>query len=243
MRGAKIGGIIGAIAFVGAMAAVFFATCTNVFAKMLGTETYPISGDPTHFDPLAALPEVTAKVGSGAVLTELDAWYVGSDGTMNLNAGYSPAPYTEYTFEIPAKDPPKEMPPIGAGRSEGDVWIQEVTVKVYEPGQMRSVTRMSGGSTTRFSYRNEGMDISRSNPRMGKLGKALEPKPTIKDMWELAQKAGASAEAVARVDYRSSDRSFSISGASVDLRWNEDGKLNENVLSNDIKKRLGIVEH
>lgn len=239
---AKIGTILGCAGFTAAMVAVYLASCTNVFARMLGQETFPISGDPKKFDPIAGLAEVQAKVGAGSVLTELEIWYVRADGTMDLMADYNPQPYAEYTFEVAAKDPPKTLPPIGAGRAEGDVWLETVRVRVSEPGRTRYVRRTSGGVSTSYSYRMEGMDFSRGSPHMGKLPKAINVAPTVLDAWKLAIKAGASKEAVARMEYRLDDVSFEIDKTEFDLRWDGEGKLKTNSLSTEMLKRLGLSD-
>jgi hypothetical protein len=216
--------VIGIAAFVGFI--IYFTAYSNTCAKMMGEETYPIAGNPTRFDPFAAIPDIKSKLGSDAILLEMDASSVRSDGTLDLKAQYKPAPTATYRFRVPIKEAPKDAPPIGAGRKPGDIWIQDVTVRVYEPGMRRHVTRVSGGSRSSYSYTNEGMDMDRSDPQMGSLEGALpDPKITTKEMWDFAISKGADKAAVARVSFEDDGYEFTISELKYHIRWDADGKL------------------
>ncbi len=221
------GGIIAVVAFVGAI--LYFTVFSNSCARMMGEETYPISGNPTAFDAFAALAEIKAKVGAKAVLFDLDASYVKSDGTMDLNATYKPSPNARYMFMVPLDKAPDDAPPVGAGRGPGDVWTQQVIVSVYQPGQRRNVTRTSGNSRSSYSYTNEGMDIDHGTPTMSSLERGLpDPKLTAQEMWKIAIEKGADKDAVATIGYDSGGYSFTIIGLQFYLYWDKDGKLNEN---------------
>ncbi len=225
--GCGIGGcILGTFGFV--FLILYLTVFSNSCAKMFGVETYPVSGNPRAFDAFAALPEIRAKVGEKAVLMEVDARFVKSDGTLDLNAAYKPAPNANYTFVLPLDEAPKGAPPIGAGRRPGDIWTQRVTVQVYEPGQTRHVTRIGGGSSTEYNYRNEGMDINRGAATMGNLDRALpEPRLNAKEMWKVALEKGADKDAVANIEYDSNGYSFQISALKVFLYWDMEGVFDE----------------
>lgn len=246
--GKKVGcGICGCIVgFLGLIfGIIYLTTFTNYCARMMGEETYPISGNPKAFDPIAAIPEIRAKVGARAVLVDIDASSVRADGTMNLDAKYSPAPRTNYRFQVPLDKAPEdqEAPPIGAGRGPDDVWVQDVTVQVYQPGQMRSVSRISGGSRSTYTYTNEGMDIDRSSPRMGKVPDGIaDITVSTQKMWEIALKLGAPKDAVASINIKDGDSTFRITGMKIDLRWDENGKLRDLYLSDEQKNILGLKE-
>ena len=220
------GGVVGVLGFVGFI--IYFTMFSNTCAKMMGEETYPIAGDPRRFDPFASIPDIQSKLGPGAILLQMDASFVRSDGTLDLKATYKPAPNADYRFRVPIKDAPKDAPPVGAGRKPGDVWIQDVTVRVYEPGLRRHVTRTSGGTRSSYSYTNEGMDVERSTPQMGSLGAGLpNPKLSTKEMWEVAISKGADRDAVARIRYEDDGYEFIISELKYHLRWDADGWLDE----------------
>lgn len=214
------------VGFVGLI--IYFTAFSNFCARMMGEETYPLSGDPARFEPFASVSDIRSKIGVGARLKSIEARYVRSDGTMDLNARYKPAPNVTYEFVMPLDKEPENAPPIGAGRSPGDVWLQTVTVKVYEPGQRRHVQRISGASRSSYSYTNEGMDVDRGTPSMGSIKESLdEPKISAKEMWEIALKKGADKDAVATLSYEEDGYRFTIAGSRVFLEWDRDGKFNE----------------
>jgi len=225
--GGCIAFVIGIAGFVGLI--LYFTVFSNSCAKMMGEETYPLAGDPARFDPFLAIPDIKSKLGPDAILLEMDASFVRSDGTLDLKAQYKPAPTATYRFRVPIKEAPKDAPPIGAGRRPGDIWIQDVRVDVYEPGMRRHVSRISGGTRSSYSYTNEGMDVDRSSPQMGSLEESLpEPKITTKEMWDFAISKGADKDAVARVSFDDDGYEFTISELKFHLRWDKDGKFEEN---------------
>jgi hypothetical protein len=218
--------VIGIAGFVGVI--IYLTAFSNTCAKMMGEETYPIAGDAARFDPFAAIPDIKSKLGAEAILLEMNASSVRSDGTLDLKAQYKPAPSADYRFRIPIKEAPKDAPPIGAGRKPGDVWVQDVTVRVYEPGMRRHVSRISGGTRSSYSYTNEGMDMDRSSPQMGTLEESLpEPKISPKQMWDFAISKGADKDAVARITFDDDGYEFTISELRYHLRWDKDGKFEE----------------
>jgi hypothetical protein len=229
--------------FVGTI--IYLTMFSNVCARMMGEETYPITGEPTRFDPIAAIAEIKAKAGAKAVFTEMDATSVRADGTMDLNAKYKPAPNATYRFQVPLDKAPdgQEAPPIGAGRGPDDIWVQDVTVRVYEPGMHRHVTRVSGGSRSSYSYINEGMDVDRGTPRMMKLEAGIPSvKVSTKEMWEVALKLGAPKDAVARIDLDDDEYTFGITGTKINLRWDKDGKLKDLYLTEEQRRMLGYKD-
>ena len=212
------------LGFIGAI--LYITVFSNVAAKWMGQETYPISGDAHHFNPIAAIPEIRRRVGEKAVLIDMSANYVNSDGTLDLHATYKPAPYVDYTFRLPLDKAPGDAPPVGAGRSPGDIWIQDVRVRVYEPGQSRHVKRVSGNTSSEYNYRNEGMDLDRGSPRMGNLKDALpELKLSTNQMWKVAMSNGAPRDAVAIIRVNYSGYSFTISSLKLNLDWDLKGNL------------------
>lgn len=213
-----------AVLFTGFAVMSYVAFFTNAFARSQGVETFPVSQSAARFDPFAELAEVRRRVGVGAHLRSIEAKFVRSDGTMDLSATYSPAPKAIYQFVMPPLKAPATAPPIGAGRKPGDDWIQEVEVECYRPGQMRFVSRSSGGSTTKFQYRNEGMDISRDSPRMGRIEPEIgDPKVTCPTLWQMAIAKGAPTDAVATIGFDSSGYHLYIAGVKAHVSLDASG--------------------
>jgi hypothetical protein len=204
---------------------LYIVIFTNSCAKMFGEETYPLKSPANRFDPFVGIEEVRERVGKNAHLVEVEASFVRHDGTMDLTATYRPAPRVTYKFVMPLDKAPDNAPPVGAGRSPGDVWIQQVDVDCYEPGQMRSVTKISGGSTTKYQYHNEGMDIDRRTASMGKLEPDIgAPKVTTSKLWEMAVANGAMKDAVARIKFDKDGYELSITGTPVRVELGPDGQ-------------------
>lgn len=206
---------------------MYWVLFTNGCAKILGLETYPVKGDASHFDPFASLADIRARVGAGARLVSIRADYVRSDGTMDLNATYRPAPNVTYQFQVPAKGKGK-APPIGAGGGANSAWVQSVEVSVYQPGQRRHRTTISGNSRTSYDYTNEGMEIERGSVMMSEVKPDLgDPKTSTQDLWKIALSKGAPKDAVATISYDSFGFEFSIRGAIVSFRCDANGKLKD----------------
>lgn len=228
-RAGKVAGCVGCgcpLVFVAALGTFLFIVLgTNTCAKMLGEELYPLKSDPKHFDPFVGIEEVRERIGAKARLVKVDASFVRSDGTMDLTAKYKPAPRVTYEFDVPLDKAPDNAPPVGAGRGPNDVWIQHVRVDVYEPGQGRSVTRISGGSRTQYQYRNEGMDVDRGTPTMGKLKDDIgEPKLSTQELWKAGLAKGAPQDAVATITFDEDGYEFSVTGVDARLEFDRNGK-------------------
>lgn len=218
----------GALIFAAFIGGVVYLSCSNFFANMMGEKTYKISGDNRHFDPFAKLPEVRSRLGSDARLIEIKASFVRPDGTMDLEAKYTPFPIANYYFQVPMDGPPENAPPIGAGRGPDDVWFRDVTVSCYQPGQRRSVTRTGGGSTTRYTYVHLGMDVDEGSPEAGKLEPGLpDPKCTTQRLWETAISRNARGDAVARIEYNKAGYSFRIDGTDIRFVCDADCRIKE----------------
>jgi hypothetical protein len=220
-RGCGCGLGLGIVGFVGFI--IWLTMFSNSCARMMGIETYPLTGDIRHFEPFKEVSQIRRRAGTGAVLTKIDATYVRSDGTMDLQADYTPPPGVVYTFEVPSKAPDK-VPPIGAGgRTADDVWFQTVRVTCRQVGQRKHVTRISGNSKSSFSYTNEGMEVDRGTPQSGKLHKDIgDPKRGCAELWRMALDKGAHKDAVAVIRMSDQGYDFSISGG-ISFRLNPDG--------------------
>jgi hypothetical protein len=184
-------------------------------------DTRPVPGDASRFDTVAALPDIRTYAGDGAQLISIEADYVRSDGTLELTADYSPSPNVEYQFarEVPR---PADAPPIGAGGANTGPWYEPITVKVDRPGKWWNVTRGS----SEFSYMNQGMERETSSPRNGMADQIVgDPTCPFVDFWQVAVKKDAPKDAVAIIEYDQYGYRFSISGLSVDLRFDMNCQL------------------
>ncbi len=225
-RRAGCAGCLGIVGFVGFI--LWMTMFSNTCARMLGQETYPFKSDTRHLDPFAALVEVRARVGKNAHLTQIRATFVRSDGTMDLNADYKPGPHVTYTFQVPLDKAPENAPPIGAGGGPDKQYVQQVDVDCFQPGQRRSVSKISGNSRTSYSYTNEGMDFYRHTATMAKLDPDIgEPKISTQDLWKIALTKGAPKDSVAGIDFDVNGYEFRIRDTKVRFQCDPSGKLKE----------------
>jgi hypothetical protein len=201
----------------------------QLFSQLTGVtlpETVSIQGDVSRFDPLAGLAEAQALAGAEAQLVEISASYVRMDGTMDLNAAYSPAPSTDYLFLRPVPRP-NDAPPVGVAGTTGGQWYEPITISAYRPGQRRFVSQLSGGVRTSYEYVNRGMTKRVGDPTTSPSGKPIEvPKCSFTDFWQVALTQDAPRDAVAIIEYDEDGYTFMISG-HVFLRFDHDCKLKE----------------
>jgi hypothetical protein len=204
-------GILGVLAFI-FLIIPFFETGGGQ------ADTRDVPGDATHFDPIANFAAIKAYAGEGAQLTGLDAYYVHSDGTLDLTADYYPR--LDLEFVIPTTRP-ANAPPIGAGGSVDDEWFIPVEIDIYQPGQWRKVT--SGSNS--YTYVNRGMQRDVDDPTSSDQTILPDPTCSFADLWAVALTKDAPSEAVAIIDYDQSGYSFRISDVSINLYFNMQCKL------------------
>lgn len=203
-------------------AGIVYVSCSNFFGNLMGEKTYKIQGDVTHFDPFAKLAEIRTHVPADARLISIEATFVRSDGTMDLNAKYTPFPQTTYTFERTLDKAPENAPPVGVGRGPNDVWLQEIEVSCWQPGQRRSVMKTGGGVSTKYQYTHLGIEVDEKSPTSGKPDPGIaDPKCSTQKLWEIAIEKGASKDAVARIEYDKNGYEFRIDRTGVDFRCDE----------------------
>ncbi len=187
-------------------------------------DTRSIPGDASHFDPVASFPSVLDYAGAGSELVSLSAYYVRSDGTMELTATYSPAPYVTYDFVRELDKAPDNALPIGAGGANTAPWYQPIEIHVYKPGQWRQVE----SSSSSYTYVNKGMERSVNDARNGLSSPiVVAPACPFAKLWEIALKHDAPAEAVAIITYDADGYTFSISGLSIYLTFDANCQLKE----------------
>lgn len=199
------------------LAAAFAPNLLNsVFSQFSGVEmiqSRPVEGSPTSFDPIASFDSMQAFAGEGAQLVDFEAYYVRSDGTLDLTAAYNPRVSADFVIEV---EPPADAPPVGAGG--GGTWYREIEIEAYRPGQTRRVT----SSSFSYSYTNEGMTRDIDTPRS--INPTVIPSPVcpFEAMWRAAIAEGAPADAVATIEYDEDGYDFRISDAGIRLTFGPD---------------------
>ncbi|GAB4512896.1 MAG: hypothetical protein OHK0046_13070 [Anaerolineae bacterium] len=240
-RGCSVGGcafgcmmlipILAGVLGIGVAIAAVFAP--NLLMEVIGTvfgvetiQTRAVPGDPAQFDPIASYEAVVAFAGAEAQLISFQATQIRRDGTTDLTARYSPAPYVTYRFVLPVPRP-ENAPPVGAGGTGAGRWYQPVNIEAFRPGQRRSVSQTGNGVSTEYQYVNEGMvrdvDDPTTNVGSGIIGTPMTC--SFADFWDVALRRDAPADAVAFISYDANGYLFSISGVGISLRFDHNCQL------------------
>jgi hypothetical protein len=189
-------------------------------------KTQSLKADPNNFDPFVGLTQAQAFAGADAKLVSMSISYIRSDGTMDLNASYSPAPRVDYKFvrEVPR---PADAPPVGVAGSTAGPWYEPITIEVYRPGTRRHVSISSGGTRVSFDYTNEGMVRDQDSPTSSSSFNIVKtPECTAKQLWDIALKNDAPIDAVASIEYDTDGYDFNIPGV-VYLSFNNNCRLED----------------
>jgi hypothetical protein len=147
------------------------------------TQTEPaiapaIPGAPHAVDAMALLAEARRLAGSNKELVSIQAMYVKSDGTLDLEGpGYAGSVVYTFVDRSPPDPPPDPSLPLGAPRPSKP-----------PPTQTRVILNRSG-----FQVDHAFFGPGQSIP---------EPHCSIRDVWGAAIAAGAPSEAVAIITYR-----------------------------------------
>ena len=180
-----------------------------------GIETRDLPGDARAFTPFEALPTVTEYAGPGAKLVSIEIALVRADGTLDLDAPFTPKPDVTYTFAREVEGP-ANAPPPGAGGANAGPWHETVRIRAYEPGQRRRRTTTTGsGNSTTVQYRNKGLDRQTNEATTAALKFALAPTCRITDLWAVALQRGAPGDGVARIRYDAKGYEFTITGFQI----------------------------
>ena len=204
---------------------VLFLGGIFAYTSVVAEQTWFPPGDPAQFDPVQGFGTIQSYAGGGSRLLGFEARFVRPDGTLDLNATYSPRPTVEYRFARSLPGPPKDAPPLGTGRRADDQWYEPITVKVSKPWEFRSVSRSSGGTRTRYQYFNLGMARDTGRAQAGRpLAFASAPSCPLRDFWKAAAARGAPEGAVAVIRYDAAGYSFQIQGTPILLAFGGDCK-------------------
>jgi len=211
----------------GALVLVLFVTGIFAYTSIVLEQTWFVSGDISHYDPIASYAEAAGRAGTDAVLVKLEASMVNSDGTLDLKADYNPGPTVNFTFyrQVP---PPKDAPPPGSTPGNGNTWYETITLDVYKPWTFRGVHSIGSNGDISYQYFNLGMDKDTSPPTVYSPGEAAPiPKCFFKTLWETAQKKGIPSTAVSDISYDSTGYQFSIylNGKRTELDFDQNCQL------------------
>lgn len=192
----------------------------NVF----GEDTRAVPGSESAFDPIAVFGEIEAYASgenAEALLVSLEARYVRSDGTLDLNASYKPRVTWKFILPVP---PPADAPPIGAGGAVDARYFQNITVEAYTPGQMRHVETISGGVSTSYTYRHLGLERVEGSVTSRREQTNPAPQCHFSELWEYALTQEVPADAVAIITYDRNGYEFRIGDIGVRILFDMDCK-------------------
>lgn len=179
-------------------------------------EVWLVPGDPNNFDPIANYAAVAEYAGENAQLTRIEAHFVKSDGTLNLNAGYDPAPRVIYQFFRATRD---NNAPVGAAAANA-IWHRQVNITISQPYKWTFATQGAAGEGVGFDL-NLGMDRDRYTEVLQVPPPAI-PIPTcsFRDFWvDAIEGSNADVNAVATIIYDQSGYTFLIQGTDIALRF------------------------
>lgn len=203
---------LGIIAFVGLLG---LAPGLMYYLSAVTHHSKSLTGNPATYSPITYFSEAQELAGEDALLYEMEAKFVKSDGTMDLTASYNPPPSADFTFYIPA-DKPKDAPPTGAG---SDKYSREVNIMVERAWTTHGVTKSTANTRTRYTYFNFGIAADFDEPNnFRQLEKAVPtPKCDFADLWKAAITEGANPEAVSTIIYNKDGYDFRVFGDKEDL--------------------------
>ena len=195
--------------------------------------TADIPGDKNAFDPIIALPEVSAFAGDDVVLFSLEAWFIKPTGTIDIDADYKP--WIQYNF-IKKHTPVKEKDvqsdvPLGTITTSKDNTekAEAISVQIIKPYTHEVRTADDEGFN---SYKHGGMERSmRVDPfsswkevyQTSVVAPAPLPFSTI---WQKAIDLGAPSDnVVANIKYDSKNGyTFEISQTNYKYKFDLTGK-------------------
>lgn len=173
-------------------------------------------GDLRNFDPVAAFPAIAAYAGPDARLVSLAAWYVRTDGAMDLEADYMPRVEAQFVTRATEADVAAQGPRApGSGFAVGA--LLQTRVEVHAP-RWYHVT--SGGSE--WDEKHLGMGRAPGGEAPPDLAFAAPPSCPFGQLWKQAQQRGAPADVVAIIRYDATGYAFEANGRDFRLRFSAD---------------------
>jgi hypothetical protein len=175
-------------------------------------------GDLTKFDPVASFAAMANYAGPKARLIELRAYYVKTDGTLDLSAEYFPRVTARFIAQASQADAEAQGPRApGSGFRAGDDIFVEVEVQ-----QPRTYHVNSGGSE--WDEKHLGMGRTPSGAATQVPDLIDPPACSFGALWKDALAAGAPGEVVALITYDREGYSFQANGRDFSLRFSRDCK-------------------
>jgi hypothetical protein len=200
----------------------FFGTVMFVTGYLVD-QTRLIPGDASRFDPVAAFEAVQQHAWEDAELVSIDAYYIRSDGTLDLNASYNP--FVRYDFVRKLDNPPADAPPVGAGGGAGGgasgEWYEPVRVEVSRPWHVYN-TRSGSSSSTHLNF---GMDRDVYSPTSSANNPISQPLCSFAELWETAIAHDAPRDAVAIIQVNAEGYTFIINEMSIVLQFSPSCEL------------------
>jgi len=180
-----------------------------------------VPGDSSNFDVIQTYNNVHAFAGSSSKLYSIEAYYVNSKGTMNLNATLLPSPYIDYEFEteIPA---PKNIPPMGApGGSSTGKFYQRTTIHIAQVSMTDKAVEKS-----KAIYSSSNLTVAMNKQIFNPTGdpeNQFEDPPlcSFKDLWQKALSKDTKFTSLATIKYNQGRYSFSIDQTSISLKFDQ----------------------
>lgn len=205
---------------------VFFTLLMGVIIglQVLEDEVWLVPGNPDKFDPIANYEEISSYAGENASLLQIESYYVRSDGTLDLNASYEPAPSVFYTFYRQTGTIDADAP-TGV-TVEDAINYRYVWVRITAPFQWTFATQGVAGEGVGYDL-NLGMDRDRSVEQVGIPEDSIPaPQCAYSELWQTAlAESDADPNAVATIIYNASGYLFTITGTPISLQFDTDCTL------------------
>ncbi|GAB5493531.1 MAG: hypothetical protein Phog2KO_37460 [Phototrophicaceae bacterium] len=192
--------------------------------QILEDEVWLVPGNPDNFDPIAEYVSVLDYAGDDAQFVGMEAYFVGREGTLDLNASYVPAPNVVYSFYRSTRE--NTEAPAGVATSDNAIWHRRVRVTISQPFKWVFATQGVAGEGVGFDV-NLGMDRDRSVEIFeAPLPTIDAPSCSFRDFWTIAIEGyNADTEAVATIIYDSAGYRFLIQGTSINLLFDSNCEL------------------
>lgn len=176
-------------------------------------------GDLQKFDPIASFAAMATYAGPEARLVSLQAYFVRTDGTMDLEAEYHPHLGAEFVTRATPEDVKAQgaVAP-GSGFSVGDALQTSLAVRAPQ-------TRHVSSGSREWNEDHLGMERDPGSKASGREKFAEPPHCGFAQMWQKAIEQGAPADVVANIKYDSEGYTFEANGRDFRRRFGVDCTL------------------
>lgn len=172
-------------------------------------------GDVRNFDPVASFEAMAAYAGPDARLVSLQAWFVRTDGTLDLEADYRPRVTAEFVTRATEADVAAQGPRApGSGFAVGDPLDTALDVRAPHWQHVSS-----GGSE--WDEKHLGMG-RRPGGKASARKFADTPTCPFRQLWQQAKQRGAPTDVVAIIRYDATGYTFEANGRDFKVRFAAD---------------------